>query len=72
MYVVRLRSFVSSRLKRTLDSSTLIAIQNWLDEDLKKKDRRIYRAVPLNVVKRFLIRLASWLKTVVDKLFKNY
>lgn len=65
-----IESFVSGRLKRTLDSSALIVIQNWLNETLKKKTD--LQSSPLNVVKSFLIRLASWLKIVVDKLFKNY
>jgi hypothetical protein len=65
-----IESFVSSRLKRTLDGSALIAIQNWLDEALKKKTA--LQSSPLNIVRRFLVRLASWLKTVVDKFFKSY
>lgn len=66
-----IENFVSSRLKRTLDSSALVAIQNWLNETLKKKKADL-RSNPLNLVQSFLVRLANWLKIVVGKLFKNY
>jgi hypothetical protein len=66
-----IENFVSSRLKRTLDSSALIAIQNWLNETLKKKKTDL-QSSPLNVVKRFVIRLVRGLKLVVGKFFKIY
>lgn len=65
-----IENFVSSRLNRTLDGSALVAIQNWLNETLKKKTNS--QSTLLNKIKRFLVRLASWLKAIVDKLFKNY
>lgn len=65
-----IESFISSKLKRTLDSSALIAIQNWLDEALKKNTA--LQSSSLNVVKCVLIRVASWLKIVLDKLFQNH
>lgn len=52
-----IENFVSSRLKRTLDSSALIAIQNWLNETLKKKKTD----VSLNIIQRLLMRLTGWL-----------
>lgn len=59
-----IENFVSSKLNRTLDGSALVAIQNWLNETLKKKTD--LQNTPFNKVKRFLVRLASWLKAMVD------
>lgn len=66
-----IENFVSTKLHRTLDSSAIIAIQNWLDEILKKK-REDLQSSSLKLVKSFLLRLANWLKLVVGKLFKSY
>lgn len=62
-------NFVSSRLNRTLDGSALVAIQNWLNETLKKKTD--LQSTLLNKIKRLLVRLANWLKAMLDKLFKS-
>lgn len=66
-----IKDFVSSRLKRTLDSNALVAIENWLNETLKKKKADL-QVIPLNIIKRFLVRLISWLKSIGDKFFKSY
>lgn len=66
-----IEDFVSSRLKRTLDRSTITAIQDWLNETLKKKKVELERR-STNLIQRFLIQLVGWLKIGVDKLFKTY
>jgi hypothetical protein len=65
-----IEDFVSSKLNRTLDGRALAAIQNWLNETLKKKTD--LQSTPLNKIKSFLVHLAEWLKAIVDKLFKSY
>lgn len=63
-----IEKFVSTTLKRTLDSSALMAVQDWLNGILKKKAD--LQSSPLNIIKRFLVRLAIWLK--LDKFLQIY
>ena len=65
-----IENFVSSRLNRTLDGSALVAIQNWLNETLKKKTE--LQKTPLNRIKGFLIRLTGWFNAFLNKLIKSY
>ena len=63
-------NFVSSKLNRTLDNNSLTAIQNWLDETLKKKGDGFQNNL-LKLVKNFLVQLMNGLKLLANKILKN-
>jgi hypothetical protein len=62
-----IETFVSSTLKRTLDNSSLTAINDWLYETLKKKTRKSQLSL-FGLIKIPLIRLVNWLKLMVREL----
>lgn len=64
-----IESFVSETLKRTLDNSALVAIQDWLSETLKKKTENSQLNL-LSLIKSALDRLVNWLKLLVEKLYR--
>jgi hypothetical protein len=65
-----IEEFILKRLQRTLDQGVLTAIQDSLNEAIKKKID--LRSNLLSIITHLLFGLASWLKPFVNKLFKSY
>ncbi len=62
-----IENFISKNLKRTLDNSALVAIQDWLSEALKKK-RENSQLNLFSLIKSTLDRLVNWFKLIKSNL----
>jgi hypothetical protein len=67
-----IEDFVSSRLKRTLDNSALVAIHDWLSEILEKKKKAKLQYNGLGSITSYFPRLVSWLRIMLGKLFRIF